>query len=83
MQKAQEENVDIIRISEIREQSHNNDGTFTATIELITAPEFELPEYKNLKYRFQKLRLPTINSKNHLIRYENALQNITMLRIVA
>ena len=66
MQKAQEENVDIIRISEIREQSHNNDGTFTATIELITAPEFELPEYKNLEVQVPKIEVTDDQLKESL-----------------
>ena len=57
MMKAQEENVDIIRISEIREQSHNIDGTYTATIELITAPEFELPNYKSLEVQVPKIEV--------------------------
>ena len=57
MQKAQEENIDIIRISEIREQSHNIDGTYTATIELITAPEFELPDYKSLEVQVPKIEV--------------------------
>ncbi len=57
MQKAQEEKVDIIRISEIREQSHNIDGTYTATIELITAPDFELPDYKDLEVQVPKIEV--------------------------
>jgi trigger factor len=57
MQKAQEEKVDIIRISEIREQSHNIDGTYTATIELITAPDFELPDYKELEVQVPKIEV--------------------------
>ncbi|MCH2025698.1 MAG: trigger factor [Verrucomicrobiales bacterium] len=57
MQKAQEEKVDIIRISEIHEQSHNIDGTYTATIELITAPDFELPDYKDLEVQVPKIEV--------------------------
>ncbi len=57
MQKAQEEKIDIIRISEIREQSHNIDGTYTATIELITAPDFELPDYKDLEVQVPKIEV--------------------------
>jgi len=50
VQKATEsENLDIIRVAEVRDQSHNTDGTFTATIELVTAPEFSLPDYKGIE----------------------------------
>ena len=47
IQKTNDENkLDIISIKEIRDQSHNTDGTYSATIELVIAPEFELSEYK-------------------------------------
>ena len=50
VQKATEsENLDIIRVAEVRDQSHNTDGTYTATIELVTAPEFSLPDYKGIE----------------------------------
>ncbi|MCP4849873.1 MAG: trigger factor [Verrucomicrobiaceae bacterium] len=50
VQKATEtEKLDIIRVIEVRDQNHNPDGTYTATIELVTAPEFSLPEYKDIE----------------------------------
>lgn len=50
IQKNNEENkIDIINIKEIRDQSHNSDGTYTATIELIVAPDFELTDYKGIE----------------------------------
>lgn len=52
VQKATEtEKLDIIRVIEVRDQNHNPDGTYTATIELVTAPEFSLPEYKDIEVK--------------------------------
>ena len=60
IQKTNDENeLDIISIKEIRDQSHNNDGTFSATIELVIAPEFELSEYKGIE-----VTVPKINVSN-------------------
>ncbi len=56
IQKTNDENeLDIISIKEIRDQSHNNDGTFSATIELVIAPEFELSEYKGIEVTVPKI----------------------------
>lgn len=56
IQKTNDENeLDIISIKEIRDQSHNNDGTFSATIELVMAPEFELSEYKGIEVTVPKI----------------------------
>ena len=56
IQKTNDENeLDIISIKEIRDQSHNNDGTFSATIELVVAPEFELSEYKGIEVTVPKI----------------------------
>ena len=56
IQKTNDENeLDIISIKEIRDQSHNNDGTFSATIELVIAPEFELTEYKGIEVTVPKI----------------------------
>ena len=56
IQKTNAENeLDIISIKEIRDQSHNNDGTFSATIELVIAPEFELSEYKGIEVTVPKI----------------------------
>ena len=55
IQKNNEENkIDIINIKEIRDQSHNSDGTYTATIELIVAPDFELTDYKGIEVTVPK-----------------------------
>ena len=35
-------------------QSHNSDGTYTATIELIVAPDFELTDYKGIEVTVPK-----------------------------
>ena len=52
VQKATEtEKLDIIRVIEVRDQSYNPDGTYTATIELVTAPEFSLPDYKGIEVK--------------------------------
>jgi trigger factor len=50
-QATENEKLDIIRVNEVRDQSHNPDGTFTATIELVTAPEFSLPDYKGIEVK--------------------------------
>lgn len=56
IQKTNDENeLDIISIKEIRDQSNNNDGTFSATIELVIAPEFELSEYKGIEVTVPKI----------------------------
>ena len=47
-QATENEKLDIIRVTEVRDQNHNSDGTYTATIELVTAPEFSLPDYKGI-----------------------------------
>ena len=55
IQKNNEENkIDIINIKKIRDQSHNSDGTYTATIELIVAPDFELTDYKGIEVTVPK-----------------------------
>ncbi len=55
IQKNNEENkIDIINIKEIRDQSYNSDGTYTATIELIVAPDFELTDYKGIEVTVPK-----------------------------
>ena len=48
---AETEKLDVIRVAEVRDQSHNPDGTYTATIELVTSPEFSLPDYKNIEVK--------------------------------
>ena len=56
IQKTNDENkLDIISIKEIRDQSHNTDGTYSATIELVIAPEFELSEYKGIEVTVPKI----------------------------
>ncbi len=42
------EELEVLNVSNIVDTSHNNDGTFTFTAELVMAPEFELPDYMGI-----------------------------------
>ena len=56
IQKNNDENdIDILSIKEIRDQSHNSDGTYSATIELVLAPDFELTDYKEIEVTVPKI----------------------------
>jgi trigger factor len=44
----EKEGQDVLGIGKVGEATFNPDQTFTFTAELITAPEFTLPEYKNI-----------------------------------
>ena len=56
IQKNNDENdIDILSIKEIRDQSHNSDGTYSATIELVVAPDFELTDYKGIEVTVPKI----------------------------
>ncbi len=51
----EEEKLEIIRVIRVTDQSHNPDGTFTFTTEVLTAPQFELPEYKGIQVKVPPL----------------------------
>ncbi len=44
----EKEEGDVLAIDKVADTTFNPDQTFTFTVELITAPEFSLPEYKNI-----------------------------------
>lgn len=52
---AEDEKLEIIRVSGVTDQKHNPDGTFSFTTELVVAPEFELPEYKGITVQVPKI----------------------------
>jgi trigger factor len=42
------EELKVLEVAAVEQKSHNPDGTFSFTAELVLSPEFELPEYKNI-----------------------------------
>ena len=71
IQKNNDENdIDILSIKEIRDQSHNSDGTYSATIELVVAPDFELTDYKGIE-----VTVPKIDVTNDQLESLNQLEN--------
>ena len=51
---AEDEKLEILRVAEVRDQLHNTDGSFHFTAELVTSPEFDLPDYKDIEVKVPK-----------------------------
>ena len=60
------ENLKILNVKPPQDVTHQADGTFTFTADLVLAPEFELPEYKNLEIEIPKLEITDENVDEQL-----------------
>jgi len=52
-----ENDIEILSVGEVGEQTFNVDGTFSFIAQLTTAPKFELPEYKNIPIKIPKIEV--------------------------
>ncbi len=51
----QKENLEVIQVLSVRETKLADDGTFTFTAEVSTAPKFELPDYKGIPVKLERV----------------------------
>lgn len=49
------ENMEVLQVLSVRDTKLSPDGTFSFTAEVSTAPKFELPEYKGIPVKLEKL----------------------------
>lgn len=60
----EKENLEVIQVLSVRDTKLQDDGTFTFTAEVSTAPKFELPEYKGIPVKLERVEV-TEHDVNH------------------
>ncbi|MGI8605482.1 MAG: trigger factor [Verrucomicrobiales bacterium] len=58
---SKQEGLDVLRPTDVKGPTFNVDGSFTFTVEVITAPEFELPVYQGIPVRLPKAAITDAN----------------------
>lgn len=51
----EKENLEVIQVLSVRDTKLETDGTFTFTAEVSTAPKFELPDYKGIPVKLERV----------------------------
>jgi len=66
-QAARREDVEILNVLGVREQALHPDNHFTFTLEVSTAPKFELPEYKGIPVKLPRVEITDADVDHDLL----------------
>ena len=68
------DDVDILRVVGVRDQSMHPDNHFTFTLEVSTAPKFELPEYKGIPVKLPRVEVTDADVDHDLLHLQERYQ---------
>src|SRR4029079_15084850 len=71
---AKREDVDILSVLGVREQAMHPDNHFTFTLEVSTAPKFELPEYKGIPVKLPRVDVTDADVDHDLLHLRERYQ---------
>ena len=76
---AKRDDVEILSVLDVKDKSLHNDDHFTFTIEVSTAPTFELPEYKGIPVKLPRVEVTDEDVDHDLLHLRERYQTFTDL----
>ncbi len=71
------EDVDVLSVLDVKDQSLHTDESFTFTLEVSTTPKFELPEYKGISVKIPRVEVTEADVDHDLLHLRERYQTFT------